>query len=155
MKFEFLADRPEALKVVSHWYYEEWGRWNSNSSVQSISEKLLKSMNRDKVPLILLAIDGDDIVGSVELKYREMEIYPDKEHWLGGLFVEPRHRGAAVGKQLIQQIIGLASRLGVRKLYLQTERLDGGVYAQLGWKPLEQIDNKGKNVLVMERDVGA
>lgn len=153
MKFEFLADRPEALETISHWYYEEWGRWNPKNSVQSISKKLLQSMNKDKVPLMLLAIDRDDVVGAVELKYREMDIYPDKEHWLGGLFVEPKYRGAAVGKQLIQQIIKLAGELGINKLHLQTERLDGGVYARLGWRPIEQIDNKGIKVLVMERDV--
>ncbi|MDP2126750.1 MAG: GNAT family N-acetyltransferase [Pseudohongiella sp.] len=154
MKFEFLTDRPEALKIISYWYYEEWGRWNPKNSVQSISKKLLQSMNKDKVPLILLAIDRDDVVGAVELKYREMDIYPDKEHWLGGLFVEPRYRGAGVGKRLIDQVITLSSGLGINKLHLQTERLDGGVYARLGWRPVEQIDNNGIKVLVMERDVG-
>jgi GNAT superfamily N-acetyltransferase len=71
------------------------------------------------------------------------------------LFVEPKHRGAAVGEWLIQQLIALSTELGINKLYLQTERLNGGVYARLGWRPLEQIDNKGTKVLVMERDVGA
>ena len=155
MKFEFLADRPEALEIISQWYYEEWGRWNPKHSVLSISNRLRQSMNTDKVPLILLAVDQGDVIGVVELKYREMDIYPEKEHWLGGLFVEPKHRGAAVGERLIQQLIALSTELGINKLHLQTERLDGGVYARLGWRPLERIDNKGTKVLVMERDVGA
>lgn len=154
MKFEFLADRPEALETVSHWYYDEWGRWNPKSSVQSISDKLRQSMNRNKIPLILLAIDQGDVVGAVELKFTEMDIYPDKEYWLGGLFVEPGHRGAAVGEKLIWQIIVLSGELGIDKLHLQTEKLDGGIYARLGWRPIEETDNKGIQVLVMERDVG-
>ena len=153
MRFEFLADRPEARELVAHWYYEEWGRWNPTSSIEGISKKLLLSMNRDKVPLIVLAIDRDDVVGAAELKYREMDVYPDKEHWLGGLFVAPKYRGAAVGEQLIHKILSISSRLGIKKIHLQTERLDGGIYTRLGWKPLEQIGNKGVKVLVMERDV--
>jgi len=28
--------------------------------------------------------------------------------------------------------------------------LSGGIYAQLGWQPIEQITNKGEQVLVMQ-----
>lgn len=154
MKFEFLADRPDALELVARWYYEEWGRGNPESSVEIIARKISMSMNSGELPCLVLAVDKMHVLGVVELKYREMAIYPDKEHWLGGLFVPPAHRGRSIGAKLVEHAIDLAEQCGVKKLYLQTEQLDGGIYACLGWRPLERVNNKGIEVLVMERDIG-
>ncbi|MBC55019.1 MAG: GNAT family N-acetyltransferase [Gammaproteobacteria bacterium] len=154
MEFEFLADRPDALDLVSHWYYHEWGRANPNGSPAAIARKLSHSMNRDMVPLVVLAIDRNVVVGSVELKYREMAIYPDMIHWLGGLYVTLDYRGRGIASQLVERVVDLAGDLGIGRLYLQTERLDGGIYAGLGWKPCKQVCNKGIDILVMEIDVG-
>ena len=41
----------------------------------------------------------------------------------------------------------------MRQLHLQTEQLDGGIYARLGWAPREQIEYRGIQVLVMENDL--
>ena len=153
MEIEYLADRPDAIDLVACWYVEEWGGSNSRLTLESVSRSLTSSMNRDSLPLMLLAVEQKRVVGAVELKIREMSIYPDKEHWLGGLYVDPARRGSGIGRQLIEHAIALASTLGISTLYLQTERLDGGVYASLGWKPYEQVNNKGIGVLIMERDV--
>lgn len=155
MKFEFLADRPEAVNLVAGWYFGEWGRFSQNSSVERVAKKISQSMNKTTPPLLLLVTDRDAIVGAVELKYREMDIYPDKEHWLGGLFVKPEYRNLGLGEQLVEQVVRLAESFNIQQLYLQTERLDGGLYARLGWQALEQVCNKGIKVLVMERRIGA
>ncbi len=154
MNFELLADRPEAINVVAGWYYDEWGRANPNSSVARIAGNLARSMNRDRPPLVLLAVKNDNVVAAAELKYREMEIYPDKEHWLGGMFVLPALRGAGVASQLIERVVALAKGFGISTLYLQTERLDGGLYTRHGWQPLDTVNNKGTRVLVMQKPVG-
>lgn len=155
MKFEFLVDRPVAIDMVSCWYFEEWGRLNPKASAQGIAKKISQSMNREKPPLLLLAVENDNVVGAAELKYREMDIYPDKEHWLGGLFVIPQRRGLGIGSKLIERVILLAERFGIKELYLQTERLDGGLYSHQGWESLEAVNYKGSEVLVMQKHVGA
>ena len=83
------------------------------------------------------------------------DIYPDKLHWLGGVFVAPQYRGKGIGSTLAEHIARKAPSYGVKILYLQTEQLDGGLYSRLGWTPFEQVDNHGLRVLVMERHVGA
>ena len=103
------------------------------------------------MPLSILAVDSDEILGVAELKYHEMEIYPDKEHWIGGVFVPLQHRGKGVASIIINRVIEVASSLGVNTLHLQTEQLDGGLYKQLGWEPCEKIFYQGLEVLVMER----
>lgn len=89
------------------------------------------------------------LLGAAELKTREMDIYPDYEHWLGGVYVESSERGKGIGRLLTLDIIDRAKRFGIKRLYLQTESLSGGLYAECGFKPLETVEYKGRHVLVM------
>ncbi|MFT7606812.1 MAG: GNAT superfamily N-acetyltransferase, partial [Saprospiraceae bacterium] len=88
-----------------------------------------------------------------QLKYHEMSIYPDKENWLGGVYVSKNYRGKGIARQIIQKLIVIAGNLNIKKLYLQTENLDGGLYQRMGWKPIEQVNYHNIDVLVMERDI--
>jgi GNAT superfamily N-acetyltransferase len=153
MEFKFLADKPEAITLIARWYYDEWGHAAKDNSVQKICDRIQGMLNRDKIPVHVLAVDGDKILGVAQLKIREMDIYPEKEHWLGGVFVAPESRANGIGSQLVSKAIALAVSFKVQKLYLQTERLDGGLYARLGWEPLEKVHYNGLHVLVMERNL--
>ena len=103
---------------------------------------------------ILVATNDNDLVGAAQLKYREMaEMFPDKEHWLGGVYVAASHRGQGYGSQIVEQIVKMAPRYGVETLHLQTEALDGGLYARLGWTPCARVINRGLDVLVMEQQL--
>ena len=90
-------------------------------------------------------------MGVAQLKFHEMDIYPEKEHWLGGVYVPVEHRGKGIGTQLIRQALRIACTLGVPTLFLQTEELGGGLYASLGWVPVARANNRGLDVLVMEK----
>jgi GNAT superfamily N-acetyltransferase len=153
MEFLFLAERPDALATVAKWYFDEWGYLGAGSSAEDVAEKIRSYLNADKIPLIVMAVEHDEVLGVVQLKYREMEIYPDKEHWLGGVYVPPEHRGKKIAAKLITRAIGVARSLGVKTLYLQTENLDGGLYRKLGWQPIERVKNRGLEVLVMEKKI--
>ncbi len=155
MRFEFLIDRRDAIPIIGRWYNEKWGRPHRNETEEESIEGLSEYLNNDRIPFILVATEDDNILASAQLKYREMEdIYPEKEHWLGGVFVAPSHRGRGLGSRLANEIAGRAPAYGVETLYLQTEQLDGGLYRPLGWHPIEQVNNHGLEVLVMERAVG-
>lgn len=97
--------------------------------------------------------EGDELLGVAQLKIREMDIYPDKEHWLGGVYVSSAARGRGVGSFLVTRALELAKHLQVKTLYLQTENLRGGLYAPLGFRPLEQTHYNGVDVLVMEHSL--
>ncbi len=90
-------------------------------------------------------------MGVAELKFREMDIYSEKEHWLGGVYVPVKHRGKGIASQLIRQALQVAHTLGVSTLFLQTEKLGGGLYANLGWVPVDRVNYRGLDVLVMEK----
>lgn len=150
--FVFLADRVDAVPVISRWYFEEWGHLVEGDSIERTRDRIEGYMNRDEIPFILIAIKDDDFVGAAQLRYREMaEMFPDKEHWLGGVYVAASHRGQGYGLQIVQRIVDMAPSYGVETLHLQTEALNGGLYARLGWTPCAQVTSHGLDVLVMEQ----
>lgn len=151
MKFEYLADHEEAIPLIAKWYYNEWGRANEEISLVEVRLKLKKYLNRNKIPLLILAMENGEIMGTAQLKYYEMDIYPEKKHWLGGIFVPPEYRGKKTGNGLVQKASHIARSLDIRVLHLQTEKMDGGLYTKLGWEPVEKAYYRDRNVLVMKR----
>jgi GNAT superfamily N-acetyltransferase len=152
VEFAFLADRVDAVPVIARWYFEQWGHLVEGDSVERTRERIEGYMNRDEIPFILVATSDDDLVGAAQLRYREMpQMFPDKEHWLGGVYVAASHRGQGYGSQIVEQIVAIAPTFGVKTLHLQTEALDGGLYARLGWTRSAQVTSHGLDVLVMEQ----
>jgi len=153
MKFEYLADNKNLLPTIAKWYFEEWGHMDKENTLDKEMERLQVYLNKDSLPLILLAIEDGELLGAAQLKYHEMSIYPNKEHWLGGVYVSKKHRGKGIAKKIIQELIIITQKLNIQTLYLQTENLTGGLYRQMGWMPIEQINYHGIVVLVMEKTI--
>ncbi len=156
MRFEFLANIQDAIPIIGQWYNQEWGRRIHGETEDESIKRVSEYLNIDKIPFILVATEQTEILGAAQLKYREMaDLFPDKEHWLGGVLVAPKRRGRGIGSQLVEEVASRAPSYGVTTLHLQTEQLDGGLYRRLGWQPVQEVDNHGMHVLVMERQVGA
>jgi len=151
MRFAFLADCPEAMPKIASWYFDQWGHLRPNASPKDIESKLHSFLNHDEIPLLILAFDNEELMGVAQLKLHEMDVFPEKEHWLGGVYVPVKHRGKGIASQLIRQACRTARSLGVATLFLQTENLEGGLYTNLGWVPVAQAKNHGLDVLVMEK----
>jgi len=100
-------------------------------------------------PLIKLAFLNGNLIGAAELKFHEMDIYPQYKDWIGGVYVSAEERGHGIGSLLVKEVISEAQKVSVKKLYLQTDNLDGGLYCKFGFKPIEQVNYKGNQVLVM------
>jgi len=151
MRFILLADIESALPQIAQWYSDEWGYIGEGRSTEELELKLRSYLNRDQRPLIMLAQEGKEIVGAAQVRFHEMDIYPEREHWLGGVYVAPKHRGKQIGGSLVKAIIDKAKTLNIRSLNLQTEDMSGGLYRSLGWQPVEQVTYHGIKVLVMEK----
>jgi len=153
MRLEYLANQVEHLPELAQWYFAEWGSLHSDSSQSSIEESLNQYLNTSEIPLAIIAVETYTLAGAVQLKFREMSIYPEKEHWLGGVYVHPNFRKLGVAETLIERVVEIARGLGVKVLYLQTERLDGGLYSRMGWRAIERVNYRNIDVLVMERTI--
>jgi GNAT superfamily N-acetyltransferase len=152
IEIEYLADHPEFVPQIAGWYFDEWGYKVSENSIERIAERLSSKLNRERAPIPIVAIASRKLIGTAELKIREMDIYPDREFWLGNVYVDVTARRRGVAKLLVQRIEEIAKQLKIRELFLQTEKLTGGLYAELGWLPIEKIDYHGVQVLVMHKE---
>jgi GNAT superfamily N-acetyltransferase len=149
IELQFLADQQQYLPQLARWYFNEWGDLTQAHSIQVVEARLQEYLNADRIPLIIVASIAGELAGAVQLKFREMTIYPDKEHWLGGVYVGEKFRGHKVASTLVMRALALARQMEVNALYLQTLRLDGGLYRKLGWKPVEKVVYRGLEVQVM------
>lgn len=155
INIEYLADHPEFVPHIATWYFNEWGHNEPDNSVRRTCERLNSKLNRDRAPIPIIAMVDGKLIGAARLKIREMDIYPSREFWLGAVYVDSRVRGQGVGKLLVKRIEEISKQLGIKELFLQTERLSGGLYAKLGWIPIEQVNYKGVKVLVMRKELCA
>ncbi|GIU11553.1 N-acetyltransferase [Shewanella sp. c952] len=153
MQLLLLSEIPEAIAQIAQWYSDEWGYIGEGRSTVELEQKLTDYLNSDKLPLIIIAQEKQKLIGAAQLRFHEMDIYPDREHWLGGVYVEASSRGQGVAERLIEAIIDKARLLGVESINLQTEDISGGLYKKLGWQAVEQVTYHGINVLVMEKSI--
>lgn len=155
MELALLVDFPEYAPRIAEWYFDEWVSRVPGKSVEDVLEKISGSLSGSALPLMVLAIEGGNVVGSAELKEREMDIFPDFTYWLGGVYVDSDARGRGIGAALVREVIRRARRHGADTLYLQTEDLSGGLYNDLGFTPVEKVAYKGRVVLVMVAELNA
>jgi len=149
IEFEYLADRPESIPQVVDWWFAVWADY-MDASRDKIAEHLVASLSKDKLPLYILAIKHGEPVGTAALKLHELEeLFPDKQYWLGSVFVDSKHRGNNIGTELSQRVIEIAKLRSIPQLYLQTLSPHGGLYTKLGWKPVERFSNKGVDTVLM------
>ena len=152
MHFDLLANRPEHAETVAGWLCSEWGDGKPESK-DRLADALRARMSVISLPMHLLALEGDHAVGFIALKLHEMDNYPEREYWLGSLYVPASERGRGIGGALIEELIRRSSAHAVTLLSLQTERLDGGFYCRYGWKAVERANSRGDEILVMERRI--
>ncbi|MEZ9820260.1 GNAT family N-acetyltransferase [Shewanella sp. 10N.286.45.A1] len=153
MQLLLLSERPESIAQIARWYSDEWGYIGEGRSTVELEQKLTDYLNSDKLPLITIAQQKEKLIGAAQLRFHEMDIYPDREHWLGGVYVETSSRGQGVAERLITAIIDKAKTLGINSINLQTEDMSGGLYKKLGWQAVEQVTYHGIKVLVMEKSI--
>ncbi|MDA8020508.1 MAG: GNAT family N-acetyltransferase [Thermoanaerobaculia bacterium] len=152
MEFSLLADHPAAAETVGRWYWDEWGQEAGESLDDSIA-RTASYTSRDGPPMIVLAQHGGEWLGAAQLKVREMDIYPEFEFWLGGVYVPESARGRGLAAQLVDEVKSRARLADIDRLYLQTEDLTGGLYRRGGFQPIEEVAYKGVRVLVMTASV--
>ncbi len=101
------------------------------------------------MPMALLALsDEGELIGTVSLKYYDLDLRPEITIWLGGLFVTPEWRRRGVGSILTKRAVEEARRLNLPSLHLWTASAEN-LYARLGWRVVERLDYCGKNIVVM------
>lgn len=150
IQIEYLADRPADVATVIDWWHSVWA--DRMGDREQATRQLAASLGKDELPIHVLATDAGKAVGTAALKVQELgELYPDRQYWLGSVFVDQAYRGAKLASQLSEFIADLARQRDLPHLHLQTIKPGGGLYARLGWEPIEEFDYRGERTLLMIR----
>ena len=153
IEIKYLADHPELTHLLATWFDDEWGKNNPSLTMELIERRVRKRLNRDKIPLCMVALTKSKPIATATLKIREMEIYPQFEYWLGNVYVLPEYRNQGAGSQITEATIEKAKLLGVKNLYLYTQDREH-FYQRLGWITLEQVEYHAHPVVIMRRTLG-
>jgi predicted N-acetyltransferase YhbS len=150
MEIKYLSEYKEWIPTIADWFYNEWREFYPIDSVNYVIESIQKRTNTDRIPLTLVAIGDDTVIGTVCLKEFDMDTRKEFSPWLAGLYVRQDHRKKGIGTTLVRAIVSEAKRLRVKDLYLWTQG-SKDLYIKLGWSVLENTEYKGKDVTIMIR----
>ena len=84
---------------------------------QRIDPPTLRGVLANGAQMVLLAIDGDELVGCVQLADRG-----DGTAYLGMLAVDPQRQGQGLGRRLVAAAENAAARLGARRVEMTVIR---------------------------------
>ena len=149
-EIRYLADRPDAIPLVARWLHDEWGRFRPGASVERSMASLEKQARRDGMPLALLAVDGDAVVGTASLVEHDMDTRRDLSPWLASVYVAAARRRRGVGTALVDAIVQESKRAGLENLFLFTDSEEAW-YGGLGWQWVEACVYQGRRVVIMTR----
>jgi GNAT superfamily N-acetyltransferase len=150
----YLADRPEFLEQIAWLSWKEWQEiyQRRDKTLKDCMTAYQERMNRDQLPLTLVALHDNELAGMVSLKFHDLDTRPDLDPWLGGVLVLPEWRNRGVATMLIHRATAEAHRLKIPRLYLWTPSAEG-LYRKLGWEVIERTEYFEKPAVVMGRDI--
>lgn len=151
---EYLASRPEFIDALAKLSFREWQDVyeQRGQTLEHSLKNYQDRMNSDRLPLTLVALHDDKLVGMVSLKFHDMDTRPDLDPWLGGLLVLPEWRNHGIGTILMHHATEEARKLNVSQLYLWTASAES-LYRKLGWKVIQRTQYFGKQAVVMQMNL--
>ena len=143
-----LVDHADAVPSVAGWFFDEWREIYGEETPASVQRRIETWLTRNQIPTALVAVAGNQVVGTVALKETELQ-FPYSP-WLAGLFVIPELRRKGIGALLVSAAEHEAASLGVEHLYLYTP-VSQAFYEGLGWSAINHCHLPGGPVAVMSK----
>jgi GNAT superfamily N-acetyltransferase len=152
VNIEYLANHKEVIPTLTRWFYEEWAYLHPERTYADVERLITERAQKDRIPLALVAFDGEELLGTVCLKPHDMDTRLDLTPWLAGLYVSAPRRREGIGTALVSAIERKACELSVKRLYLYTPESES-FYAKHGWQHKERTEYHGCPVTVMEKEI--
>lgn len=148
----YLADKPDLIPTLALWTFNAWKQYDPTLNMDNITTSLNAKLNKDTLPLTLIALNDSVPIGMVSLKPQiKVKGYEDRKIWLGSFYVAPEHRGQSVGQELLTAAYDNARRLGYDKISLfSSEPEVWPWYLNKGWEKFATDSYQGHTVALME-----
>lgn len=110
-----------------------WKQWGTEENVDFYKDCMVHSFDStDGIPSFYMAVKKQEIIGTYALIRNDLNSRQDLHPWLACLYVDPDHRGKAIGSQLLEHALAEAAGKGFDHLYLSSDL--EGYYERYGWK---------------------
>lgn len=148
---EIKSDDKELIELIADWYSAEWGI-DRKKTIQQIS-----SFPDNGTPFqIVMTLDGSPIatggiyhhVGLLDIEPRFNALQP----WLALVYTKNEHRRIGYGALLCEQIQKTAKNKGIKEIFLFTHTAET-LYKRLAWQQLERLNLKGRDIVVMKKEL--
>jgi predicted N-acetyltransferase YhbS len=149
-----LAELPESMATLARWHFEYWGPLTGADTLDGYRALLAQAARSRTVPSVLIAVGGDQLLGSANLVNCDLPPRAALTPWLAQLFVAPPHRRHGIGAALVAAVLDRARACGHARAYLFTSGTLPEYYARLGWRTVERLAYLGKERTVMDYALG-
>jgi len=135
---DFLADHLDTIPTLAKWFREQWPDYFADWSQAEMEQDFLEDSSRDRLPIRLVAIEADQLVGTIVLREQGSATPPEFQPELGGLFVPASHRGHGVGTELVRAGMKIAHDQGYESVFATTVSATG-ILENLGWEFIKTV----------------
>src|SRR4051812_13873243 len=118
IELSYLADHPALVEEIAPWLHAEWGWFTPGSTLESRRMKLREHLNREKLPLAVVAHANGVPLGTAALRARDMDTRGELTPWLASVYVAASVRRRGLGARLVERIEAEAQRLGFPRIHL-------------------------------------
>jgi predicted N-acetyltransferase YhbS len=115
--FEQLQLRDTVAALIHHEFWTEV----PGASVEKMAARLSLASMPNAMPLCLIALRGDELLGTINLVDNDDDDHTDWYPWLAGMVVAESHRGQGIGSQLVRALLVEAKRLNFDRVYFGTD----------------------------------
>ena len=144
-----LRQAPEHRDTLALWHFHEWGYLNPGKTLADYQRSFDVYFGQEPVPTMLIAVEGEKLLGSSSLIVSDMDTHPELSPWLANVFVAPEHRGRGLGDKLVRAVMAMARDLALERIYLFTPD-EEDFYARRGWQPVARELFHGTSVSIMQ-----
>jgi predicted N-acetyltransferase YhbS len=116
-----LFEQPHQRHAVAALIHHEFWTEVPGASVEKMAARLGEASTADALPLCLIALHGDEVVGAINLVDNDDDDHTDWHPWLAGMVVAAPHRGQGIGSQLVRALLVEAKRLNFDRVYFGTD----------------------------------
>lgn len=150
-----LGDHVAWLPTLARWHDDQWGPLTGARRLDDYVAFLTQAATSRTVPSMLVAMEGDRLLGSATLVVADLPPRSELTPWLAQLFVEPARRRDGIGAALVRAVLDRARACGYGRVYLFTSGTLPEYYRRLGWREVERLAYLERERTVMEYDIAA
>jgi RimJ/RimL family protein N-acetyltransferase len=134
----FLADYLDTIPTLIHCFRNQWPDYHAAMSNEEMEQDFLEDASRDRLPIRLVALESNQLVGTITLRDNNPEMPPELQPELGGLYVVESHRKQGVATELVRAGMQLARQQGYETVFATTV-VAAGILQRLGWEFLKTV----------------